>query len=227
MDQKKIWDYFQREGIEIFSGSEYRLEFLFRKASRLARRRRIRVLNIGVGNGWLEERCSRQGWETCSLDPSEVAIERVIAKGIDGRIGLLEANPFPDNDFEVVFCSEVIEHLSEEKAPTGISEIRRVLRKGGSLVGTVPYREVLFEGLVVCPGCGAKHHRYGHRQSFDKTKMEALLQDAGFRNIRLNTYAFPDHQGILINRLKCSLHYLLGRIGSPLAAPFLVFIAQK
>lgn len=227
MDQKKIWDYFQREGIEIFSGSVYRLEFLFRKACRLARKRKIRVLNIGVGNGWLEERCRRQGWETCSLDPSEAAIEPLIARGIDGRIGLMEANPFPDGDFEVVFCSEVIEHLPEENATKGLSEIRRVLRKGGHLVGTVPYREVLFEGLVVCPGCGEKFHRYGHLQSFDKKKMKDLLGDAGFRNIRLITYAFPDHKGVLINRLKCSLHYLLGRIGSPLAAPFLFFIARK
>jgi len=227
MDQKKIWDYFQGEGIEIFSGSVHRLEFLFRKACLLTRKKKIRVLNVGVGNGWLEERCSLQGWDTCSLDPSEVAVERLIAKGIDARIGLLEANPFPDNDFEVVFCSEVIEHVSEEKATKGLSETRRVLRKGGYLVGTVPYREVLFEGLVVCPDCGAKFHRYGHLQSFDKPRMKTLLQDAGFRHIRLRTYAFPDHKGILINRMKCSLHYLLGRIGSPLASPLLLFVAQK
>ncbi|MEO6716236.1 MAG: class I SAM-dependent methyltransferase [Novosphingobium sp.] len=45
--------------------------------------------------------------------------------------------PFPDNHFDTVMCTEVLEHAVQPEAL--IAEMHRVLRPGGSLVLTVPF----------------------------------------------------------------------------------------
>ena len=45
--------------------------------------------------------------------------------------------PFPDNHFDAILCTEVIEHAIDPEAL--IAEMHRVLRPGGSLVLTVPF----------------------------------------------------------------------------------------
>jgi len=45
--------------------------------------------------------------------------------------------PFPDGSFDHILCTEVLEHA--EHPQMLISEMRRVLRPGGSLIATVPF----------------------------------------------------------------------------------------
>lgn len=56
--------------------------------------------------------------------------EDVVA--FDGR-----AIPFPDASFDIVLCTEVLEHAAEPQ--TLIAEIERVLKPGGKLIATVPF----------------------------------------------------------------------------------------
>lgn len=178
MNQDKVWEHFQTEGLEKFSLSVPRLDFLLRQARKIAGSRKIRVLNIGVGDGWIEQKCMALGWETYALDPIERAIARVAAAGVRGKVGHIEAIPFDDNFFDIVFCSEIIEHLSREQIQQGLSEVNRILKREGVLLGTVPFNENLFEGRVVCPDCGSVFHRIGHQQSFDTTTLPAVFQNS-------------------------------------------------
>ena len=86
MKQDKIWEHFQTQSPEVFSRSSSRLDYLFRKILTLNGENKPRVLNIGVGNGWLEQRCSAQGWETYALDPSEAAIVLLEKKALMERL---------------------------------------------------------------------------------------------------------------------------------------------
>lgn len=178
MNQDKVWDYFQTEGLEKFSLSVPRLNFLFKQARKISNGQTLRVLNIGVGDGWLEKKCMAQGWDTYALDPIAAAIDNVLATGARGKVGHIETIPFADDFFDVVFCSEIIEHLTKGQIQQGLSEVRRILKHSGMLLGTVPFNENLFEGRVVCPDCGNVFHRIGHQQSFDTKTIAAIFPDS-------------------------------------------------
>jgi SAM-dependent methyltransferase len=178
MNQDKVWDYFQTEGLEKFSLSVPRLNFLLRQAIRIAGGRSIKVLNIGVGDAWLEKKCIERGWDVHSLDPIPAAINSVESAGGKGEVGHIEAIPFKDELFDIVFCSEIIEHLSQEQIQQGLNEVARTLKKNGVLLGTVPFDENLFEGRVVCPDCGSVFHRIGHQQSFDLKTLPAVFPNS-------------------------------------------------
>jgi SAM-dependent methyltransferase len=228
MNQEKIWEYFQGEGVGVFSGSAARLDYLFRSAERLFGRRKLRVLNIGIGNGWLERRCLERGWETCALDPSEHAVGTLAAEGVKGKAGFIDDIPFPDGGFDVVFCSEVLEHLSADTLRTGLQEIRRVLTEDGVLIGTVPYKEDLKNNMAVCPDCGKVFHRWGHLQVFDKQILLDVLGVAGWKIISMRTRSFLDLSGLnSLGKAKASLHLMLGWMGVAIATPSLFFQARK
>jgi SAM-dependent methyltransferase len=177
MNQDKVWDYFQTEGLEKFSLSVPRLNFLLNQAIRIAGRRSIKVLNIGVGDGWLETKCVAQGWDVYALDPIATAIAKVDSAGAKGKVGHIEAIPFENDFFDIVFCSEIIEHLSPEQIQQGLNEVSRVLKRNSVLLGTVPFNENLFEGRVVCPDCGSVFHRIGHQQTFDLKSLPAVFPE--------------------------------------------------
>lgn len=171
--QEKIWEHFQNEGIDSFSLSRGRLEFLARRLVPATR-----VLNIGVGNGALESLAAIKGVDIWSLDPSERAIDRLrqsLGVGDRAQVGYSQAMPFADSHFDVVVMSEVLEHLDDGALETTLDEVHRVLRTGGLFMGTVPARENLADSLVVCPDCGVQFHRWGHKRSFDIDRLSAIL----------------------------------------------------
>lgn len=228
MSQEKIWDYFQGEGISNFDDAIPRLRFLVRRARALVSVSQPRVLNIGVGNGWLERECLQLGWRVSALDPSESAILNLSKDGIDARIGYIEAMPFNAEIFDIVFCSEVLEHLRDEQLASARKEIARVLKPEGWIIGTVPNNENLMEGLVVCADCGMRFHRWGHHQSFDLARMSAFLRDGGFSPEIVKTYAFPVWRpGPLINRIRQSLRWVLGQLGSAQVYCNIYFAGKK
>jgi SAM-dependent methyltransferase len=171
--QEKIWEHFQNEGLESFSQSRGRAEFLVRSLSPATR-----VLNIGVGNGVLESLAVIKGVDIWSLDPSERAIDRLrqsLGMGDKAQAGYSQAIPFADSHFDAVVMTEVLEHLDDAVLEATLKEVHRILRVGGLFIGTVPARENLADSLVVCPDCGLQFHRWGHKSSFDIGRLSAML----------------------------------------------------
>lgn len=227
-DQTKIWDHFQGAGVSSFDRAVPRLRYLFARARHLGGGNTWRVLNIGTGNGWLERACQTYGWDSKSLDPSMVALQKIGRYGISGQVGMIEHAPYQDESFDVIFSSEVFEHLTADQLAAGLREIARMLRSGGYLIGTVPFNEDLASGETVCPHCGEIFHRWGHQQSFTTTSMRILLEGARFRMCEVSVRAFPyfSHRSPL-NLTKMTTVKLAGRLGFPSAYPSLCFIAQK
>lgn len=188
-DQRKIWEHFQNEGIDSFSQSRGRLEFLVRRLTP-----GLRVLNIGVGNGTFEALSLGKGLDVWSLDPSERAIARLrqeLALGEKAQVGFSQKIPFPDEHFDAVVMSEVLEHLDDLVMEATLREIHRVLRPDGMFLGTVPARENLADSHVVCPQCAHQFHRWGHQRSFDVAELSRALKQE-FALVEVDEHFFID-----------------------------------
>lgn len=94
-------------------------------------------LDIGAGSGDLLK-LLRQGWPAMQADACDYHIERFALK--DVNIVQLDLNarplPYPDASFDLVTCSEVLEHVENYRAV--LREIQRVLKPGGLMVVTTP-----------------------------------------------------------------------------------------
>jgi SAM-dependent methyltransferase len=171
--QLEFWSHIQNQRADSFLGSHPRLEWLVRHAERFAGQRRL--LNIGCGDGYLELAAQRRRWKVLSVDPDEESVNRLRSQSVDARRGMIEALPVEDDSVDVVVCTEVFEHLPTEVIESGLQEIRRVLAPGGTLFGTVPFREDLAFSFVFCPHCKQTFHRWGHLHSFDEASLRSML----------------------------------------------------
>lgn len=112
------------------------------------------VLDAGCGEGFVAEALSARlpGVEVTAVDVDAAAVAFAEANGRFGvRYGVasLDALPFAAGAFDVVVCTEVLEHLP---APDrALAELRRVARRG--VVVTVPlepvFRTLLAMGMAM------------------------------------------------------------------------------
>ncbi|MFC9551636.1 bifunctional 2-polyprenyl-6-hydroxyphenol methylase/3-demethylubiquinol 3-O-methyltransferase UbiG [Rhodococcus sp. NPDC056960] len=95
----------------------------------------LRALDVGSGGGFLAEEFTRIGFRVTGIDPSPVSVETArrhaaaSALEIEYRIGSGERLPVPDAAFDVVYCCDVLEHVSDLDAV--IAETSRALKPGG------------------------------------------------------------------------------------------------
>lgn len=95
-----------------------------------------RVLDLGCRSGALT-RHFLEANSVVGLDVDPAALEKAAALGIEPvQANVEEPLPFEDASFDVVVAGELFEHLQFPDALVG--EIRRVLRPGGVLAGSVP-----------------------------------------------------------------------------------------
>ena len=226
MEQEKIWDYFQNDGMNPHTFPEERQRFMLRylKPTQV-------VLNIGVGSGALERLGLAKGVNMHSLDPNRNAIERLresLGLGERAQVGFAEKIPIEQENFDAVVMSEVLEHLDDQTLADALDNVLRVLRPKGSLLISTPYQENLSANRVVCPDCGKAFHKFGHVQSFGKERMRSLLERHEFNIDKMFVTSFVDwrRKGI-INLLKSALRVVLARLGEAIADPHLVVIARK
>ena len=95
-----------------------------------------RVLDLGCRSGALT-RHFLEGNSVVGLDVDANALEKAAVLGIEPvQANVEEPLPFDDGSFDAVVAGELLEHLQFPDAL--VAEIRRVLRPGGVLAGSVP-----------------------------------------------------------------------------------------
>lgn len=102
----------------------------------LAATPRGRMLDVGCGDGSIVKLAQDLGWHAEGVDVDPGAIEAAQRKGLSVRLGTLAGQRYPDGSFDLVLMSHVIEHVHDPLA--ALSEIRRVLKPGGTMVCLTP-----------------------------------------------------------------------------------------
>jgi SAM-dependent methyltransferase len=129
-----------------------------------------RALDVGAREGhqtrWLEAR----GYEVTAIDLTS-SFEGCLA--VDVNEGL----PFEDASFDLLWCSEVLEHL-RDPART-LDEFRRVVRPGGDILLTTPNSYAwLFRILALFGLTPQRIQRPDHLHFFDLGAIRRLAPDA-------------------------------------------------
>jgi 2-polyprenyl-3-methyl-5-hydroxy-6-metoxy-1,4-benzoquinol methylase len=96
-----------------------------------------KFLDIGCATGLLLNYMKGRGWETKGVEICRSSAEYGIKTfGLDIFNGTLEDAAFPDNYFDVIHFSHLIEHVPDPKSL--LVEIYRILKKDGHMLMTTP-----------------------------------------------------------------------------------------
>jgi len=96
--------------------------------------KKLSILDVGAGDCFAERFFS--GHEYVAMD---IEKNSECKKDLD-FIGSIENNPFEDNNFDLILCLEVLEHI--ENYQDAIKEMYRILKDDGRLLLTVPLMSV-------------------------------------------------------------------------------------
>ncbi len=126
-------------------GFRHRARLIFSMINALSLPTGIRVLDAGCGYGVYSFMLAERKHHISSIDISEERIQAIqqrileyqpYASLIFPKQGTLTNLPYEDHQFDLIICSEVIEHMEEDAK--AVSELVRVLAPGGYLVLTTP-----------------------------------------------------------------------------------------
>ncbi len=127
-----------------------------------------KILDVGAGSAWVAKYFCPKNKTVISLD---IAIENLIKareqlplKNHKQTVADSFRLPFPDNSFDTVIASEIIEHVTNPEL--FVKELFRTVKPGGELIITTPYKEKIRYAL--CIHCNKKTPLNGHLHSFDE-----------------------------------------------------------
>jgi len=148
-----------------------------------------RVLDAGCGCGrHLSEAFRYKGVDVVGIDmkkadvlTSHNTVKIMKQKGEDGgggglvSVGDITRLPFDDETFDIVICSEVLEHIPDHKKAA--QEILRVLKPGKSLVVSVPR----YLPERICWALSSDYHNEegGHVRIYRKKALIDMLEGSG------------------------------------------------
>jgi SAM-dependent methyltransferase len=141
-----------------------------------------RALDVGCGTGEFTAALVAAGAEAVGVDVAEAALERARTRhpGVDFTLVPIDGPlPFDVGAFDLVWASEVIEHVAD--TARWLSEIRRVLAPRGRLLVTTPSHGRL--RLLLAGVEGFSEPLGDHLHLYTKRSLRTLLEEFGFERI--------------------------------------------
>jgi SAM-dependent methyltransferase len=135
------------------------------------------ILDVGSGGAWAARHFCAKGREVVSFDISKANIEKALKllpeENHSGVVGDGLNPPFVAESFDCIIASEIIEHIIEPQA--FINSLIELLKPGGSLVVSTPYKEEL--QYYICIHCNKPTPKNAHIHSFDEIKLSSFVKN--------------------------------------------------
>jgi len=210
-----------------------------------ARERDHLLLEVGCGSGHNLKALQDLGWVVEGVDFDAKAVQNAREKGLPVRHGTLQEQHYPDDCFDVITMSHLIEHVHEPHDL--LCECRRILKPSGRLVIVTP--NVASVGHTLLKSAWFPLEPPRHLHLYSPQSLSSLAAGAGFDNNRLFTtirqangiflagkdikrsgkHVWGKRQPFLLKRLAKMVGSLerLYLVLSPLSGEELVLIATK
>jgi len=180
-----------------------------------------RLLDLGCGRGGIvEQLLDTAGWWV-GIDPDLRSLQEHRLPALPRLCGQAESLPFPDDSFDLVCCSWVLEHLPDP--PRALAEVARVLAPGGYFIFLTPNRRhplLVFNRLLGRSQGRLVNRLYGRAttdtfpalyRANTPNHLRALLADAGLKPVELTLVEDPTYLAFTegLYRLSCLLERAL------------------
>lgn len=126
------------------------------------------VIDIGCGNGLITNELGKN-YDVLGVDINESKLKFVETKKLKSSCDNID---LPDASFDLVFSSEMLEHLDDDLFERTLNEFNRLSKK--YILITVPNEEPLHKLLVECEKCGHIYNKNGHLRFFSQKKAPQL-----------------------------------------------------
>lgn len=184
--------------------------------------KKLRLLEIGCGNGFFLEEAKHQGYDVYGVEPGEKSAKKAkpsIRKNI--TIDIFKGGQFKKNFFDVICCFQTFDHIPD---PNGfLAECYKILRIGG-LVLFFNHDVASWQNKLM--GEKSPIIDIEHTYLFDKKTMKKIFEKYKFKvlevkssfNIHYLTYwlelfPIPSRKMPFLKDIKLSLIATLNRIG--------------
>jgi len=142
------------------------------------------VLDVGCGNGAFVRACLESGIDGVGVEAFDASARVASRAGVGVLQAAGEALPVMSGSFDIIRLKEVLEHVQRPLALA--SEVRRVLRPGGTFLCYVPS-----QWSQLYPFPANFYDDYTHVRAFSRVGLQRLLEDAGFSWIEIEGYTPP------------------------------------
>jgi len=163
------------------------------------------IADVGCGNGLITNELGKK-YQIIGIDRSEVALKNVQTEKLEASC---DAIPLPDNSYDLVLSSELLEHLEDETFHKTIAELKRISKK--YILISVPFDESLNKGMIQCPKCDLLYHRCYHQRRFSIAYFESIFPEFKLlesKTFGLNVRVYRENIAKLKHRLTPSKSWI-------------------
>ena len=158
------------------------------------------ALDVGARDGHFSRILAKRFASVTALDLEPPRLNEPNIHCVSGDVTALE---FPDDEFDLVVCTEVLEHIAPERLADACSELVRVTR--GHLMIGVPFKQDIRVGRTTCAACRAANPPWGHINVFDEQRLRSL-----FPGLEVQELSFVGRNTESTNRLSTLLMDMAG-----------------
>ena len=147
------------------------------------------ILEVGCGDGSFTRNLAEHSSRVTAVDISASQIARNARAHPEIKFlqhDISEPFPFENQVFDVIWCSEVLEHLFEPAF--ALREMHRLLKPNGRLLVTVPYHG-RFKNLLIALFSWDDHFvpSSPHIRFYTNNSLSKIVSAAGFHSIKIKT----------------------------------------
>ncbi len=166
-------------------------------------------LEIGGGNFALMNEIAPLIKKMISVEACEIPLKCKVPKNTDMHISDSTPYPVAGESVDIVFSSHLVEHLHPDDLPHHLSEVKRVLKKGGTYVCITPNK--LYGPHDIS---GMFHHKTScglHLKEYSYLSLTRLLRSQHFSRIA-SIYRLDRRPRSIFLQAKIIVEYLVSRI---------------